>query len=166
MLYPSMVAASLAVVACHKSSTSNTVVPREAETGSEPSATTPVKQAPDPEILVQVREQYLLGYYVKAREPLPSLLDKLNQPDQIRARGLSLAWMALNWAEEVPENANEPAKQALAHARELQDSDIEQLARVANGAYLMGISEFNGARTEFERALSLSCEGAAQSSFR
>ncbi|MEE9383347.1 MAG: hypothetical protein V3V08_08030 [Nannocystaceae bacterium] len=112
-----------------------------------------VVQDPDPSELAVLRAQYVRGDYAAVDQKSQPLVARLTGPRQARAAALSLAWRAMALAESMPERAKTPAEAALAKARGLEDDEVSQLTHIAQGVYLMRLTDHAGAQAEFDRAL-------------
>lgn len=122
-------------------------------------AETTVKQEPDPPAIAEARAQYLLGNFDKVKETLTPLLADLKQREQLRASGLSAGWLALAVVSPVFEDAKEPAEHAVAMGDKTGDKEVQIVAKLAMGSYLIGTEDFAGAATNFEEAYKLQSDG-------
>lgn len=129
------------------------------DTGGDKPVDTGVKQEPDPPAIAEARTQYLLGNFDKVKESLTPLTADLKQREQLRASGLSAAWLALAVVNPVAEDAKEPAEHAVAMADKTGDKEVQVLAKLAMGAYQLGTEEYPGAATNFEEAYKLQSDG-------
>ena len=127
-------------------------------TDAKPAETT-VKQEPDPPTIAEARTQYLLGNFEKVKETLTPLLADLKQREQLRASGLSAGWLALAVVSPVFEDAKEPAEHAVAMGDKTADKEVQIVAKLAMGSYLIGTEDFAGAATNFEEAYKLQSDG-------
>jgi len=129
-------------------------------TGDTGGAVTPgVPQEPDPPAIAEARDQYILGNYDKAKEILEPLTADLKTRQQLRASGLSAGWLALAVVEPVAENAKEPAEHAVAMGDQTGDKEVQVVAKLAFGAYQLGIDDDTNAATSFEAAYKLQSDG-------
>jgi hypothetical protein len=112
-----------------------------------------VPQDPDPPELAGALTSLVLGDHAAARAVAEPLTANLTAPSQARAAGLAFALLALAVAEELAENAKEPAEQALAKAEEVRDPEVRQLAQLALGAHLVGIGDAAAAQAAIEAGL-------------
>ncbi|MBK9753152.1 MAG: hypothetical protein IPO88_06530 [Nannocystis sp.] len=138
--------------------------PKPGDTGGAPGdtggAVTPgVPQEPDPPAIAQARDQYILGNFDKAKEILEPLTADLKARQQLRASGLSAGWLALSVVEPVAENAKEPAEHAVAMGDQTADKEVQVIAKLALGAYQLGMDEDANAATNFEAAYKLQSDG-------
>lgn len=122
--------------------------------GGEP-ADPVVPQDPDPPELAEARKQLVLGNMEAVKSTMESLPAGLTEPSQARANGIASALFAIAVAEELAENAKEPAENALARAAEVRDAEVEQLGHIAMGAHLVGVSDAAAAQAELEKAVTL-----------
>jgi hypothetical protein len=113
---------------------------------------TSVPQEPDPPEIAAGAKQYLMGDYDAAIATLQPLFDDLKQRNQYRASALAGTWLALAHAEQVFENGKEPAEWAASMAESIEDKDVDNAAKVAMAAYLIGNEEFDQAATSLEGA--------------
>ena len=152
--------------ACKKNP--DTTQPDDTKTGDTGAATEPagggtppagVPQEPDPAGIAQARDQYLLGNFDKAKEILEPLTADLKTRQQLRASGLSAGWLALSVVEPVAENAKEPAEHAVAMGDQTGDKEVQIVAKLALGAYQLGIDDDTNAATTFEAAYKLQSDG-------
>lgn len=127
-------------------------------TDAKPAETT-VKQEPDPPAIAEARAQYLLGNYDKVKETLTPLLADLKQREQLRASGLTAGWLGLAVVTPVFEDAKEPAEHAVAMGDKTADKEVQIVAKLAMGSYLLGTEDFATAATNFEEAYKLQSDG-------
>ena len=118
-----------------------------------------VPQEPDPPAIAEARAQVLRGDFQPAAAALQPLLDDLRQREQLRASGLAAAWLALAVVHDVAENAREPAEHALAMAERTGDKEVQVAAKIAFGAYNLGIEHFPEAAQALEEAYKLDGQG-------
>lgn len=128
------------------------------DTGSGSGTTTPPAE-PDPPAVVEARNQYIGGHYTQLVEKLRPLVDELKGQQKNRASGLGAAWLALALAEDVVENAKEPADHALAMADLTSDPEVKIVAKLAQGTYKLRTEDFAGAAADFEEAYNLQKDG-------
>jgi len=127
---------------------------------TKPAETTPaVAQEPDPPAIAEGREQFLLGNFDKAKELLAPLTEDLKTRQQLRASGLSAAWLALSVVTPVAEDAKYPAEHAVAMGDQTGDKELQIVAKLALGAYQLGIDEDTNAAANFEAAYKLQTDG-------
>ncbi len=124
-------------------------------TGTEPG----VKQEPDPPAIAEARDQYLLGNYDRAKETLEPLTADLKTRQQLRASGLSAGWLALAVVDPVAENAKEPAEHAVAMGDQTGDKEVQIVAKLAIGAYQIGMDDYTTAAQNLEAAYKLQSDG-------
>lgn len=127
-------------------------------TGGE-AAAPKVTQEPDPPAIADARKQYLAGQYGPVTETLRPLTEDLKSRQQLRASGLSAGWLAMALAEDVAENAKEPADHALAMADQTTDLEVKVVAKLAQGTYKLKTEDFAGAAADFEEAFNLQKDG-------
>lgn len=118
-----------------------------------------VTQEPDPPAIAQGREEFLLGHFDKARELLTPLTEDLKSRQQLRASGLSAAWLALSVVDPVAEDAREPAEHAVAMGDQTGDKELQVVAKLALGAYQLGVDDDAHAAANFEAAYKLQADG-------
>lgn len=123
--------------------------------GSPPAIT----QEPDPPAIAQGREEFMLGHFDKAKELLAPLTDDLKSRQQLRASGLSAAWLALSVVSPVAEDAKDPAEHAVAMGDQTGDKEVQVVAKLALGAYQLGMDEVAAAAANFEAAYKLQTDG-------
>jgi len=119
-----------------------------------------VPQDPDPPELATAMKNYEQGDYEKVKTDMEALLPSLEGETKVRAKVIANAWFAMATAEEFPENAHDHVEIAMAGLPKLDDPEAEQIARMANGAYLLGVAEFAEADAELAKAEAL--EGSAK----
>lgn len=117
-------------------------------------------QEPDPPALADARKQFISGQYTQVVEAMRPLLDDLKARQQLRASGLAAAWLALALAEDVVENAKEPADHAQAMADQTSDPEVKIAAKLAQGTFKLKTEDFAGAAADFEEAFNLQKDGA------
>lgn len=116
-------------------------------------------QEPDPPALADARKQFISGQYTQVVEAMRPLLDDLKARQQLRASGLAAAWLALALAEDVVENAKEPADHAQAMADQTSDPEVKIAAKLAQGTFKLKTEDFAGAAADFEEAFNLQKDG-------
>ncbi len=114
-----------------------------------------VPQDPDPPELARALAQFILGDMEAVKGSMEPLMNELAEPSQARANGIASALYALAVAEELAENAKEPAENAAAKGEEVRDAEVQQLAHVAMGAHLVGVGDAAAAQAQLEAALAL-----------
>lgn len=120
-----------------------------------------VPQDPDPPELAQALSSFVRGDMTAVTGAMEPLMGSLTEPSQARANGIASALFALATAEELAENAKEPAENALAKAAQVRDPEVSQLAHLAMGAHHVGVGDGAAAQAEFEAALAQSGPNAA-----
>jgi tetratricopeptide (TPR) repeat protein len=120
-----------------------------------------VPQDPDPEAIVTGRTQFLLGKYQEAVETLAPVYEDLKARKQYRASGLAGGWLALAHAQIVHENADEPSQHAIAMAEKTRDKEVEAVAKIGRGAFLLREEDFAAAQQSFAAAASADPESTA-----
>jgi hypothetical protein len=118
-----------------------------------------VAQEPDPPAIAEGREQFLLGNFDKAKEMLTPLTEDLKTRQQLRASGLSAAWLALSVVDPVAEDAKDPAEHAVAMGEQTGDKEVQIVAKLALGAYQLGVDDDVNAAANFEAAYKLQTDG-------
>jgi hypothetical protein len=127
---------------------------------TKPAGTTPtVTQEPDPPAIAEGREQFLLGNFDKAKEILTPLMEDLKTRQQLRASGLSAAWLALAVVDPVAEDAKDPAEYAVTMGDQTGDKEVQIVAKLALGSYQLGIDDDVNAAANFEAAYKLQTDG-------
>lgn len=148
--------------ACKKDTETATPGDATADTGDKAGGDKPattVAQEPDPPAIAEARKQYLAGQYTKVTDALRPLTEDLKTRQQLRASGLSAAWLAMALAEDVAENAKEPADHAQAMAEQTTDPEVRIAAKLAQGTYKLKTEDFAGAAADFEEAFNLQKDG-------
>lgn len=120
-----------------------------------------VPQEPDPEEIATGRKQFLLGQYKEAVETLAPVYEDLKARKQYRASGLAGGWLALAHAQIVHENADEPSQHAIAMAEKTRDKEVEAVAKIGRGAFLMHQHDFAAAQQSFAAAAAADPNGTA-----
>jgi tetratricopeptide (TPR) repeat protein len=120
-----------------------------------------VPQEPDPPDIADGRRAYLLGEYAQVTESLAPVYVDLKERSQYRASGLAGGWLALAHARDVVENAEEPARHAVDMAAKTNDREVQAVAKMAYGAYLMGTEDFEAAVASFDAAAAFGTADAA-----
>src|SRR5690606_11709361 len=113
-------------------------------------------QDPDPAELAQLYERYLAGDYEAVVAGAEDLRGGLTSDTQVRANALASSIQALAAVENLPEDAKPLAEQAVADADRLADVEVQQLAHIAHGIYLVRVHEAAAGQTEIEQAIALS----------
>lgn len=124
---------------------------------SKPAPVVPAE--PDPPAIAEARKQYIGGHYSQVIEALRPLVADLKTQEKHRASGLGAAWLALALAEDVVENAKEPADYALAMAEQTGDPEVKIAAKLAQGTFKLKTEDFAGAAADFEEAYNLQKDG-------
>ena len=101
----------------------------------------------------------MLGHFDKAKELLTPLTEDLKTRQQLRASGLSAAWLALAVVDPVAEDAKAPAEHAVAMGDQTGDKEVQVVAKLALGAYQLGIDDDANAAANFEAAYKLQTDG-------
>ncbi|MFO7565342.1 MAG: hypothetical protein R6X02_22050 [Enhygromyxa sp.] len=112
-------------------------------------------QDPDPAELGRLYDRYLAGDYEAVVAGAEELRAGLTADTQVRAHALAAAIEALAASENLPEDGQALAEQAVADGDRLGDPEVQQLAHVAHGVYLVRVHEAAAGQTELERALDL-----------
>ncbi len=118
-----------------------------------------VAQEPDPPAIAEGRGHFMLGHFDKAKELLTPLTEDLKTRQQLRASGLSAAWLALAVVDPVAEDAKAPAEHAVAMGDQTGDKEVQVVAKLALGAYQLGIDDDANAAANFEAAYKLQTDG-------
>lgn len=118
-------------------------------------------QDPDPAEIATLYARYLQGDYEAVASEADSLRVGLTADTQVRAHALASAIQALAAIENVPENGQAAAEEALANGDRLGDAEVQQLALIAHGAYLVRVHEAANGQAELEQALALAGPYAA-----
>lgn len=118
----------------------------------DPQAEPPPPQDPDPPQLAEGIHQVLTGHYEEGIGILEPIHTELREPSQYRASGLAGGWLAVAHAQIVFENAEAPAAYALEMAGKLQDPEVEAVAKLGRGAYLLAQEDYEAAKQAFEAA--------------
>lgn len=116
---------------------------------------TVVPQDPDPPELAANLEAYELGKYEEVGNALTPLVESWTGDSQMRMHAIGSAILALALAENLAENAKDPAERALEIAAKLGDDEVEQYGRIAHGAYLLGVEDTPAALDELDKAVAL-----------
>lgn len=138
------------------------------ETTGDPTATSPddppaetaPEQDPDPAELAEGVHQVLTGHYEEGIAILQPIHDSMTEPSQYRARGLAGGWLAVAHAQIVFENAEGPANVALEMADKLQDPEVDAVAKLGRGAFLLAQEDYAAAKEAFQAASTASPESA------
>lgn len=112
-------------------------------------------QDPDPAELAALYDRYLEGDYEAVVGEAGSLRDGLTADTQIRARALASAIMALAAIEGLPEDGKTAAEEAVADGDRLADPEVQQLALIAHGAYLVRVHELVNGQAQLDKAAAL-----------
>jgi hypothetical protein len=154
-----LAALSLSVTACKddKPTTSPGEVTKAdpAEPEPEPELTALPPQDPDPAEIAQLYDRYLRGEYELVATQAESLRAGLTADTQVRAHALASSIGALAAVEGLPEAGRDPATEAIADAKRLGDPEVEQLARIAHGTYLVRVQESEAGQAEIASAIAL-----------
>lgn len=118
-------------------------------------------QDPDPAEIATLYARYLQGDYEAVASEADSLRAGLTADTQVRAHALASAIQALAAIENVPENGQAAAEEAVANGDRLGDAEVQQLALIAHGAYLVRVHEAANGQAELEQALALAGPYAA-----
>lgn len=118
-------------------------------------------QDPDPAEIATLYARYLQGDYEAVASEADSLRAGLTADTQVRAHALASAIQALAAIESVPENGQAAAEEAVANGDRLGDAEVQQLALIAHGAYLVRVHEAANGQAELEQALALAGPYAA-----
>lgn len=118
-------------------------------------------QDPDPAEIATLYARYLQGDYEAVASEADSLRVGLTADTQVRAHALASAIQALAAIESVPENGQAAAEEAVANGDRLGDAEVQQLALIAHGAYLVRVHEAANGQAELEQALALAGPYAA-----
>ena len=151
-------ALSLSAVGCKDDKP--TTNPDDATTTGDTGATDPEPepaglppQDADPAEIAALYDRYLKGDYEAVASEAQSLAAGLTADTQVRAHALASALQALAAVESLPEDGKAAAESAVADAERLGDAEVEQLARVAHGAYLVRVHEAEAAQATLEKAV-------------
>lgn len=120
-----------------------------------------VPQEPDPEAIATGRTQFLLGQYAEAVATLDPVYEDLKARSQYRASGLAGGWLAVAHAQIVHENADGPSQHAISMAEKTHDKEVEAVAKIGRGAYLMRQEDFAAAQQSFAAAAAADPGGSA-----
>lgn len=123
------------------------------EPTDEPAALPP--QDPDPAEIAQLYDRYLAGDYEAVVAAAEQLRAGLTADTQIRANAMASAIQALAAIENLPENGKALAEQAVADGDRLADPEVQQLAAIAHGSYLVRVHEASSGQAELEKAIAL-----------
>lgn len=123
-----------------------------AQTVAEPQAEPPPEQDPDPAELAQGVDQVLGGHYEAGIAILDPIYADMREPSQYRASGLAGGWLSVAHAQIVFENAEAPAKYALEMAGKLQDPEVDAVAKLGHGAYLLAQEDYEAAKQALQAA--------------
>lgn len=131
------------------------------DAGDEGAFVPDVPQEPDPAEIATGRKQFLLGQYQEAVETLAPVYEDLKARKQYRASGLAGGWLAVAHAQIVHENADEPSQHAIAMAEKTHDKEVEAVAKIGRGAFLMRQEDFAAAQQSFAAAATADPGGVA-----
>jgi hypothetical protein len=137
--------------------TTNTDPVEEPE--EDPAALPP--QDPDPAEIATLYDRYLKGDYEAVASEAESLRGGLTADTQVRAHALASAIRALAAIENVPEDGQAAAEEAVANGDRLADPEVQQLALIAHGAYLVRVQDAANGQAELEKAVALTGPYAA-----
>ncbi|MCA9706612.1 MAG: hypothetical protein KDK70_12235 [Myxococcales bacterium] len=118
----------------------------------DPPAEPPPPQDPDPPELAKGIHQVLTGHYEDAIATLDPIYTGMREPTQYHASGLAGGWLAVAHSQIVFENAEAPANHALEMAGKLQDPEVDAVAKLGRGAYLLAQEDYAAAKQAFEGA--------------
>jgi hypothetical protein len=143
--------ALLTVSACNKDKASPTSP--DDVTGPADVADLPdVPQEPDPPQIQAGAHEYLMGNFQQAIDMLTPVYEDLKARNQYRASALAGGWLALAHARLVYENGRDPTQHALAMAGKLEDPEVVAIAKLAEGAMLLGNDDYDAAAKVFDEA--------------
>lgn len=131
----------------------------DTETEDEPAKLPP--QDPDPAELAPLYDRYLAGDYEAVVAGAEDLRGGLTSDTQIRAHALASAIQSLAASENLPEDGKALAEQAVADGDRLGDPEVQQLAHIAHGVYLVRVHEGPAGQAELEKAIGLAGPYAA-----
>ncbi len=117
-------------------------------------------QDPDPDALHVAKLDFERGDFPAVAAALGPLVTSLTGDTQIRAHGIAMALLSLSAGAEIAEMGKENSEIALTDAARLGDPEVQQYARLAHGAYLVGVMEATEAESDLTVAVNL--EGTAQ----
>jgi len=163
---PSLLALLLLAPSCGKPQT-GTVTPDETDTDDgttvsteDPQAEPPPPQDPDPAELAEGVHQVLTGHYEEGIAILDPIYTGMREPSQYRASGLAGGWLAVAHAQIVFENAEGPAQHALEMGGKLQDPEVDAVAKLGRGAFLLAQEDYEAAKQALQAAAAASPESA------
>ena len=149
------------IVACGCEKTKETANPDEVTTNTDP-VEEPEKdpaalppQDPDPAEIAALFDRYLKGDYEAVASEAETLRGGLTADTQVRAHALASAIRALAAIENVPEDGKAAAEEAVSNGDRLADPEVQQLAHIAHGSYLVRVHEAANGQTELEAAVAL-----------
>lgn len=119
----------------------------ENEGDPKPNAKVIVEQIPDPDALKRTANLYWKGDYDVLVSELNALLPEWEAPNEARAAGLAHAWIALAYAEQLPEKAEPHVGAALEAANSLEDQEINSVAKIAQALSLVAMSDAKKAKS-------------------
>ncbi|MCA9650575.1 MAG: hypothetical protein H6712_16410 [Myxococcales bacterium] len=126
----------------------------------DPQAEPPPPQDPDPAELADGIDKVLTGNYEEAIGVLDPIYTGMREPSQYRASGLAGGWLAVAHAQVVFENAEAPANYALEMAGKLQDPEVDAVAKLGRGAFLLAQEDYEAAKQSFDAAASAAPDSA------
>jgi hypothetical protein len=127
----------------------------------EPEPTKLPAQDPDPAELAQLYDRYLAGDYDAVVAGAEDLRAKLTSDTQVRAHALASAIQSLAASENLPEDGKSLSEQAVSDGARLEDPEVQQLAHIAHGVFLVRVHEGPSGQAELEKALGLAGPYAA-----
>jgi hypothetical protein len=144
--------------ACKKEDTTNPddVGATGSEPEPEPEGPPPLPaQDPDPAEIATLYARYLQGDYEAVAAEANTLAAAQTADTQIRAKALASSIAALASSETVAENGKAGSEQAVADGDRLADPQVQQLAHIAHGTYLVRSGDAAGGQTELEGAVAI-----------
>jgi hypothetical protein len=139
--------------ACKKEPTQNPDDVTQPEPEPEPEGPPPLPaQDPDPAEIATLYARYLQGDYEAVTAEATALAAAQTADTQLRARALASSIAALAASETVAENGKAGSEQAVADGDRLADAQVQQLAHIAHGTYLVRTGDAAGGQTELEAA--------------
>lgn len=163
-----LLALLLLAPACGKEKNPGTTNPGDTAGGTtdgtagsgDPQAEPPPPQDPDPAELAQGVHQVLTGHYEEGIGILDPIYTGMREPGQQRASGLAGGWLAVAHSQIVFENAEAPANYALEKAGVLQDPEVEAVAKLGRGAFLLAQEDYEAAKQAFDAAAAAAPQSA------
>jgi len=167
-IVPSLIALLLVAPACGKKTETTTpddgaaTVTDGGGDGAteEPTAEPPPPQDPDPAELGTGVHQVLTGHYEEGIATLDPIYTGMREPNQSRASGLAGGWLAVAHSQIVFENADAPAAHALEMGGKLQDPEVDAVAKLGRGAFLLAQEDYEAAKQAFEAAAAAAPDSA------